>query len=192
MLGGFTSIPGAIAGCFLLGVIENLGGVYVAELHEGRHCFSSSSLLVLTAQATQASSAPSESQAGHELVEQSIVGRDHGTAALILLVLIAIALAAPYLAAELSYCSFSAWRSSTSIAVLGVNLVMGYAGQISLGHAGFAAIGAYTTALLDHRVRTCTFWLALHARSAFLAAAFGYAARASRALEARTALCRRW
>ena len=34
------------------------------------------------------------------------------------------------------------------IAVLGVNLVMGYAGQISLGHAGFAAIGAYTTATI--------------------------------------------
>ena len=31
ILGGFDSIPGAIAGCFLLGVIENLGGVYIAS-----------------------------------------------------------------------------------------------------------------------------------------------------------------
>jgi branched-chain amino acid transport system permease protein len=31
ILGGFSSIPGAIAGCFLLGVIENLGGVYIAS-----------------------------------------------------------------------------------------------------------------------------------------------------------------
>jgi branched-chain amino acid transport system permease protein len=31
MGGGFTSIPGAIAGCFLLGIIENLGGVYLAS-----------------------------------------------------------------------------------------------------------------------------------------------------------------
>ena len=31
ILGGFTSIPGAIAGCFLLGVVENLGGVYVSS-----------------------------------------------------------------------------------------------------------------------------------------------------------------
>jgi branched-chain amino acid transport system permease protein len=30
VLGGFTSIPGAVAGGFLLGVIENLAGVYVA------------------------------------------------------------------------------------------------------------------------------------------------------------------
>jgi branched-chain amino acid transport system permease protein len=31
ILGGFGSIPGAIAGCFLLGVIENLGGVYISS-----------------------------------------------------------------------------------------------------------------------------------------------------------------
>jgi branched-chain amino acid transport system permease protein len=31
ILGGFNSIPGAIAGCFLLGIVENLGGVYVAS-----------------------------------------------------------------------------------------------------------------------------------------------------------------
>src|SRR5262249_3338006 len=31
ILGGFSSIPGAIAGCFLLGIIENVGGVYVAS-----------------------------------------------------------------------------------------------------------------------------------------------------------------
>jgi branched-chain amino acid transport system permease protein len=29
ILGGFTSIPGAIAGCFVLALIENLGGVYI-------------------------------------------------------------------------------------------------------------------------------------------------------------------
>jgi branched-chain amino acid transport system permease protein len=30
ILGGFTSIPGAIAGCFLLGIIENVAGVYIS------------------------------------------------------------------------------------------------------------------------------------------------------------------
>jgi branched-chain amino acid transport system permease protein len=34
-----------------------------------------------------------------------------------------------------------------SIATIGLNLLMGYAGQVSLGHAGFLAIGAYLTAL---------------------------------------------
>ena len=32
-------------------------------------------------------------------------------------------------------------------AVVGVNVVMGYAGQMSLGHAAFIAIGAYVTCI---------------------------------------------
>ncbi len=35
-----------------------------------------------------------------------------------------------------------------SIATMGLNLLMGYAGQISLGHAAFYAIGAYTSGIL--------------------------------------------
>lgn len=35
------------------------------------------------------------------------------------------------------------------IAVSGLNIVTGYAGQVSLGHAGLFAVGAYTTALLS-------------------------------------------
>jgi branched-chain amino acid transport system permease protein len=35
-----------------------------------------------------------------------------------------------------------------AIAAIGVNIAMGFAGLVSIGHAGFAAIGAYTTTLL--------------------------------------------
>ena len=34
------------------------------------------------------------------------------------------------------------------IAALGLNLLVGYCGQLSVGHAGFIAVGAYTTAVL--------------------------------------------
>jgi branched-chain amino acid transport system permease protein len=85
--------------------------------------------------------------------------------------LLALSLAAAYLLPTYPLFVFSL-AVVNIIAVLGVNLVMGYAGQISLGHAGFAAIGAYATALL---VGSCdlSFWLAL-ALGGFLAAAFGY------------------
>src|SRR5262249_17250971 len=59
-----------------------------------------------------------------------------------------------------------------TIAVLGLNLVMGYAGQISLGQAGFAAIGAYATALLVVNLDT-SYWLAVPL-GALLAALSGY------------------
>lgn len=44
-----------------------------------------------------------------------------------------------------------------AIAAMGVNLSMGYAGQVSVGHAGFAAIGAYTTAIMMGRLDV-SFW----------------------------------
>ena len=37
-----------------------------------------------------------------------------------------------------------------AIAVLGLNILTGYNGQISLGHGSFFAVGAYTTAILMH------------------------------------------
>lgn len=36
----------------------------------------------------------------------------------------------------------------SAIAVMGLNLLLGYAGQVSLGHAGFVGIGAYAVAVL--------------------------------------------
>jgi branched-chain amino acid transport system permease protein len=41
----------------------------------------------------------------------------------------------------------STW-AVVSIAAIGLNLTLGYAGQVSLAHAAFVGIGAYTTALL--------------------------------------------
>jgi branched-chain amino acid transport system permease protein len=38
-----------------------------------------------------------------------------------------------------------------AVAVLGLNILTGYNGQISLGHGGFFAAGAYTAAILMHR-----------------------------------------
>ena len=39
-----------------------------------------------------------------------------------------------------------------SIALMGLNLLTGYSGQISLGNGAFMAVGGYTTALLVHKV----------------------------------------
>lgn len=36
----------------------------------------------------------------------------------------------------------------TTLAALGLSLLMGYAGQVSMGHAGFSAIGGYSSAVL--------------------------------------------
>ena len=38
--------------------------------------------------------------------------------------------------------------AALAVAVLGLNLVIGYSGQISLGHSAFFGLGAYTSAIL--------------------------------------------
>ena len=49
-----------------------------------------------------------------------------------------------------------------TLLALGLNMLMGYAGQISLGHAAFYGIGAYTTAILTVHYSLSP-WLALPA-----------------------------
>jgi branched-chain amino acid transport system permease protein len=67
------------------------------------------------------------------------------------LVVAAIALGAPfvvpgYFALNLSYALIF------SIAILGLNILTGYTGQITLGHGAFIAIGAYATAIAQQKL----------------------------------------
>jgi branched-chain amino acid transport system permease protein len=60
-----------------------------------------------------------------------------------------------------------------TILALSLNLLLGYTGQLSLGHAAFFGIGAYTSALLTLRLEW-SFWLGLPA-AALAAALAGWA-----------------
>ncbi len=66
----------------------------------------------------------------------------------------AVALAAaalPVLTANTYYLYVAATVGLLVIVTAGLNVLVGFTGQISLGHAGFYAIGAYTAALLTTR-----------------------------------------
>jgi ABC-type branched-subunit amino acid transport system permease subunit/ABC-type branched-subunit amino acid transport system ATPase component len=88
---------------------------------------------------------------------------------------LAVALALPAFVGANSYALFVATQLGIyTIAAIGLNLLAGYAGQVSLGHAAFFAIGAYSVALLtvDHH---WSFWAAAAVGMA-LAAGFGVVA----------------
>ncbi|MHB0937198.1 MAG: branched-chain amino acid ABC transporter permease [Armatimonadota bacterium] len=55
-----------------------------------------------------------------------------------------------------------AFMAINTILAVGLNLLMGYAGQVSLGHAAFYGIGAYTTAILTTQYGVSP-WLAMPA-----------------------------
>ena len=64
---------------------------------------------------------------------------------------------------------FGGYLVATIVGV-GLNILVGLAGQISIGHIGFYAIGAYAVAVLT--LKGINFWLALGA-AGVLAAAIG-------------------
>lgn len=65
-----------------------------------------------------------------------------------LLVLAAIVLVLPLLLPNSFYFDVAIRIAINAIVVIGLNLLMGYTGQVSLGHAGFLGIGAYASAVL--------------------------------------------
>jgi branched-chain amino acid transport system permease protein len=72
-----------------------------------------------------------------------IAGSGYGVV-LLIAVLVAVL---PFVLPSLFYVRIAALVFIFALAVLGLNLLMGFAGQVSLGHAGFFGIGAYAVAV---------------------------------------------
>ena len=69
--------------------------------------------------------------------------RTYGAVLLVAVVVVAL----PFVMQSTFYLRIAALVFIFSLAVLGLNLLMGFAGQVSLGHAGFFGIGAYAVAV---------------------------------------------
>jgi branched-chain amino acid transport system permease protein len=74
----------------------------------------------------------------------------------------ALLIAAPWVARQPYHQSIMVVVGINALAVTGLNLLMGYAGQVSLGHAAFLGIGGYASAILtvNHGINP---WLAIAA-----------------------------
>jgi len=68
-----------------------------------------------------------------------------------LVILAAVMAALPLVLPNSFYMDVAIRIAINAIVVIALNLLMGYTGQISLGHAGFFGIGAYASALLTTR-----------------------------------------
>jgi branched-chain amino acid transport system permease protein len=67
---------------------------------------------------------------------------------LLLVLLLALAVVFPMVAANDYYIYVMSLAYIMAIAAVGLNLILGYTGQLNLAHAGFMAIGAYTVGIL--------------------------------------------
>ncbi len=79
-------------------------------------------------------------------------------------VLLAVACALPFLVSNFRVFQFT-MVLAYAIVLLGLNMLTGYNGQISLGHGAFYAIGAYTAAILMDRFGV-PYWLTVPAAAA--------------------------
>ncbi len=79
-----------------------------------------------------------------------------------------VLLAAPLIVRQPYHQSIMVFVGLSALAVTGLNLLMGYAGQVSLGHAAFLGIGGYASAVLsvNHGANP---WLAMAAGVALTA-----------------------
>ncbi len=82
--------------------------------------------------------------------------RSHG----VVLAIAALVVLLPLVMPSSFYFRIAALTFIFALAVLGLNLLMGYAGQVSLGHAGFFGIGAYAVAVAPTHWGIPT-WIAL-------------------------------
>ena len=71
--------------------------------------------------------------------------------AISLSILVLVLLALPFVLPNAYYFDLAIRTAINAIVVIGLNLLIGYTGQISLGHAGFLGIGAYASAILTTR-----------------------------------------
>jgi hypothetical protein len=62
--------------------------------------------------------------------------------------LLALALVFPFVASNDYFVYVMSLAYIMAIAAIGLNLILGYTGQLNLAHAGFMAIGAYTVGML--------------------------------------------
>ncbi len=90
---------------------------------------------------------------------------------MLLLVALGVAGAVPFVASAFQTLEL-AYALIFAIAILGLNMLTGFSGQISLGHGAFLAIGAFTTAIGVHTLRLP--YLTTIPIAALVCAALGY------------------
>lgn len=128
VLGGMGSVVGALVGGLVIGVVESLSGLFLGE-SLGQIGIFLIFILVLLVRPTGL----------------------FGEGMMPILAFGAVVAAAPLLVASNVVLNFLVFTMIIALAAQGWNLLGGYGGQYSFGHAAFFGTGAYLTAILQVR-----------------------------------------
>ena len=150
-IGGIASFPGAITGGLFLGLVTQLSTAYISSLFST--AISLLILLVVLIWRPQGliQAGVTRRQDTRDEVKKTIhaakfpahLGWPLGALALIAAVLI------PMIVTDNGIMSSLVIAAILFMVLMGLDVLMGYAGQVSLGQAGFMAIGGYTSGYLS-------------------------------------------
>jgi branched-chain amino acid transport system permease protein len=149
-IGGLGSFPGAVAGGLLLGVVTQLATAYISSLFSNAIAL----LVLLIVLIWKPSGLLSGGIGRRQDVRQEARVWKHITRlkpATILIgsfVALVTALLLPFIVSE-GILSGIVIAGILFIALIGLDVIMGYAGQVSLGQSGFMAIGGYAAGFLS-------------------------------------------
>jgi len=149
-IGGMGSFAGSIVGGLLLGIAEQFAAFYVSSLFANTLALLLLLIvLILRPSGLFASGPARRSDVRDDARIHRPVVRLRGRAAIgFAVALVAVLALLPFLPLPGGLLASLVIALILFIAVLGLDVLMGYAGQVSLGHAGFMAVGGYAAAIL--------------------------------------------
>jgi branched-chain amino acid transport system permease protein len=149
-IGGVGSFVGAVVGGLALGVLKQLAAAYVSSLFsDAVALLLLLAILLVKPSGLFALGRPRRTDVReHQPIQPPII-RLHGPRARIvgasgLLLLLVL----PWIVTNPEWLGALNLTGILFIGVMGLNVLMGYGGQVSLGHGGFMAIGGYVAAVL--------------------------------------------
>jgi branched-chain amino acid transport system permease protein len=148
-IGGMGSFAGVIMGGLLLGVTEQLAAGYVSSLFaNGLALGLLLAVLLWRPNGLFSAAKRREDVRDEQRIHRAIVRIEGKGGMLFAAGAIALLLALPFIFPGRGILNSLVITGILYISVLGLDVLMGYCGQVSLGQAGFMAIGGYTASIL--------------------------------------------
>jgi branched-chain amino acid transport system permease protein len=150
VIGGISSFPGAVIGGLVLGLATQLATAYFSSTYSGTITLAVL-LIVLVWRPNglvNAKTARRQDIRDELRVATHLVRMPSRAAQILGLVGFVLALGLPFVVKDNGMLSGIVIAGILFIALLGLDVIMGYAGQVNLGQAGFMATGGYTAGYL--------------------------------------------
>jgi branched-chain amino acid transport system permease protein len=160
VIGGLGSFSGAIVGAMLLGIVQQLSTAYISSLFSNAIALALLLAMLVLKPSGLLSSGPArrEDVRDEARIATHIVRLRPGVANISAALALVFLIMLPWLIGSSALLSGLVISGILFIALIGLDVLMGYAGQVNLGQAGFMAVGGYTAGFIATRYDIEPLW----------------------------------